>query len=75
MRSRVQITENSVPVVADWTKFYAHIKKTGSFELLNRAVNRESVKERWELKKQVPGVTAFHAKKVSCTVLRGKGGA
>jgi hypothetical protein len=72
MRSRVQVTDTPIPQVADWEKFYAHIKKTGNFELLNRAVNRAAVKERWEQKRQVPGVTAFHAKTVSCTKLGGK---
>ncbi len=69
--SRVQVTESIVPVVEDWDKFYEHIRKTKSFELLNRAVNRSAVQERWELKKQVPGVGVFHAKKVSCTKLSG----
>lgn len=31
--------------VEDWDKFYAHIKKTGSFELLNRALNQAAVRE------------------------------
>lgn len=75
MHSRVQVTESRVPTVAaeDWPKFYAHIKKTGAFELLNRAVNREAVRERWEAKKEVPGVSVFIAKRVSCTKLGGKG--
>lgn len=69
--ARVQVTESAVPVVEPegWPKLYAYIKRTGSFELLNRAVNREAVKERWDQKKQIPGVTAFHAKRVSCTKL------
>lgn len=71
-RSRVQITTAVIPTVEDWSKFYAYIARTKSFELLNRAVNRAAVQERWELKKQVPGVGTFHAKKVSCTKLGGK---
>lgn len=71
-KSRVQITEQIIPVIQDWPKFYAHIKKTGEFELLNRAVNRASVTERWDAKKQVPGVGKFHSKRVSCTKLSGK---
>ena len=71
--ARVQVTESVVPVVDTqgdgWAKLYAHIKKTGAFELLNRALNREAVRERWDAKKQIPGVTAFHAKRVSCTKL------
>lgn len=71
-KSRTQVTENVIPVVDDWPKFYAHIKKKGEFELLNRAVNRVAVQERWAEKKQVPGIGKFHAKKVSCTKLSGK---
>ena len=70
--SRVQVTVTAVPVVEDWDKFYRHIAKTKSFELLNRAVNRASVQERWDAKKQVPGVGVFNAPKVSCTKLSGK---
>ena len=32
--------------VDDWDAFYAHIKKTGEFDLLNRALNQAAVKER-----------------------------
>jgi len=74
MRSRVQVTDTPIPQVSDWPKFYAHIKKTGNFELLNRAVNRVAVTERWDQKRAVPGVAAFHAKRVSCTKLNGKRG-
>jgi hypothetical protein len=71
MTSRTQVTDNPVPVIAEggWPKFYAHVKKTGEFELLNRALNRAAIKERWEARKQVPGVTVFHDKRVSCTKL------
>lgn len=72
LKSRVQVTDSVIPVVEDWPKFYAAIKKTGSFELLNRAVNRTAVQERWDAHKEVPGVGKFHAKKVSCTKLSGK---
>ena len=72
--ARVQITESVIPVVEanGWKTFYAYIKKTGAFELLNRAPNREAIKERWEQKKAIPGVSKFHAKRVSCTKLGGK---
>lgn len=73
--ARVQITESAIPTVApeDWTKVWAHIKKTGEWDLMNRAINRAAVVERWNNKKQVPGVGKFIAKKVSCTKLNGKG--
>lgn len=70
--SRVQVTDTVIPVIDDWKKFYAHIKKTNSFELLNRAPNKAAITERWDAKKEVPGVGKFHHKKVSCTKLSGK---
>jgi hypothetical protein len=54
-------------VVEDWPKLYAHIKKTGEFELMQRRLGETAVKERWDADKQVPGVGRFTAKKVSCT--------
>ncbi len=70
--SRSQVTESVVPAVEDWDKFYEHIRKKKEFELLNRAVNVKAVRERWDNKKQVPGVGKFHIKKISCTKLSGK---
>jgi len=70
--ARVQVTTSAVPTVTDWDKLYKYIGKTKSFELLNRAVNRAAVQERWDLKKQVPGVGVFNVPKVSCTKLGGK---
>lgn len=65
--ARVQINTVEEPVVENWDKFYATIKRTGAFELLNRAMNKKAVKERWENKKTVPGVGKFTVKKVSVT--------
>ena len=67
--SRVQVTESAVPTLDDPQKFYAYVRKNNAFELLNRALNRAAIQERWDLKKQIPGVGVFHAKKVSCTKL------
>lgn len=72
MKSRVQVTESVIPVPKDWMKIYAHIKRTGSFELLNKQLNRAAVQERWDNKKEVPGVDKFHAKRVSVTKLSDK---
>lgn len=65
--ARVQIKQKERPSVIDWEKFYNHIKKKGEFELLNRAVNAKSVKERWEAGKEIPGVEHFRYKSVSLT--------
>src|SRR5579859_5850119 len=66
-RARVQVSVSAKPIVKDWKRFYQHITRTGSFELLQRRVNERAVGERWEAKKQVPGVERFNVKKVSCT--------
>jgi hypothetical protein len=58
---RVAVVKKMVPQVQDWDKFYAHIKKTNSFELLQRRVADTAVKERWDNGKQVPGVGHFDA--------------
>ena len=72
-RARVQVTTSAVPQVSDWPKFYAYIKRTGSFELLGRGLSRQAITERWEAKKEIPGMGRFLSKKVSCTKLGGKG--
>lgn len=69
--ARVQLGTKSVPTVEDWDAFYAHVKKTGNFELMQRRLNDTAVKERWDNKKQVPGVGRFNAVTVSCTALKG----
>lgn len=68
--ARIQIKKDTIPRVTDWPKFHAFIKKNNAFELLNRAVNVKSVKERWDDKKQVPGVDKFDIKKVSLTKIK-----
>jgi len=66
--------------VEDWDKFYAHIKKTGEFDLLNRALNQAAVQERVDAQerprgkrgenwkpKLPPGVKLFTVVKLSVT--------
>lgn len=53
-------TEKTSFSIDDDTEFYAFIKKTGSFDLLNRAINQKAVAERMEdakfIKKYPKGV-------------------
>lgn len=74
--ARVQITVSDVPVVKpeDWEEVWRWIVRTKSFDMLPRSLNREAVRERWNAHKHIPKVGVFHAKKVSCTKLNGKGG-
>lgn len=68
--ARVQIRKKERASVVAWDVFYAHIKKKGEFELLNRAVNAKAIKERWENGKQVPGVEKFVYRDVSVTKVK-----
>lgn len=68
---RVELKRKEFAIVEDWPKFYANIKKKGEFDLLNKAVNQRSIKERWDSGKQVPGVGKFIKKVISLTAVRG----
>lgn len=69
----IAIEKKEIPQVKDWQKFYAHILKTKSFDLLNRAVNAKAVKERWAAGKTVPGTDKFIRKVISVHKLSKKG--
>lgn len=63
--ARVTVVSKTVPRVADWDKLYKFIKKTGSFDLLQRRLTDTAIQERWEAGKAVPGVETFNAVTVS----------
>jgi hypothetical protein len=64
--ARVSVLTDDVPRVNDWDKFYAFIKRTGSFHLLTKAIKKDSVEELLENRKGgVPGVEKFQIVKVS----------
>lgn len=68
----VSVYTDPVPRIEDPTKLYAYIKRTGSFDLLQKRLNEAAVKERWEDKKKIPGVATFNVVKVSLTKKKGK---
>lgn len=65
--ARVQVVVKQRVGVDNWDALYAHIKKTGAFDLLQRRVSDTAVKDRWENSKQVPGVSATPVVDVSIT--------
>ena len=67
--ARAQIVQSEEPQAQEWEDIYKYIKKTGSFDLLNRALNKSAVKARWDNGKEVPGVGKFTVTKVSVTKL------
>lgn len=65
------IETRRIPQVQNWDKFYAFVKRTGSFVLLQKRLSEEAVKEMMEDKKVIPGIVMFNVKKVSCTAIKG----
>jgi len=66
----VQLVIKDEPTVTDWPTLYAHIRKTGEFELLERRLGKVAVKERWEDAKQVPGVGKMPVEGLSDTAAK-----
>ena len=65
--AHVRVVTKDVPRVEDWELFYKHILKTKDFSLLQRRPGEKAIEERWEAKKQVPGVAPFKVVTVSIT--------
>ncbi len=63
--ARVTVVTKQVPQVKDWDAFYKYVKKTGSFDLIQKRLTDAAIKERWEAGKEVPGVEHFNAVSVS----------
>lgn len=63
--ARVTVVTKQVPQVKDWDAFYKYIKKTGSFDLMQKRLTDAAIKERWEAGKEVPGVEHFNSVSVS----------
>ncbi len=60
------------PQVKDWPAFYAYIKKTDSFDLLERRPTRVAYRERVENGEKIPGVESFTKKVLSLRKLNTK---
>lgn len=67
--ARVTLFPKVKPTVEDWDKFYAYIAKTKSWELLQRRVGEKAIQERWDAKKEVPGIGRYDFIAVSVTKL------
>lgn len=55
-KARVTLESKPMPKVVNWDALYEHIRKTGEFDLLQRRVGEEAVRERWDKREHVPGV-------------------
>ena len=65
--ANVKIIADEVPQVKNWEKFYAYVKKTGSFDLLQKRLSKEAVNERLEDDVIIPGLEVVKIPKVSLT--------
>lgn len=64
----VAVKATIVPTVKDWDAFYAHIRETGSFDLLQKRPTVSAYRERLDAGEIVPGVEPF--KKLELTLNR-----
>lgn len=61
------IKRSDVPVIEDDAKFYAYLRKTGEFDLLERRPAKEACRARWAKKIGIPGVSVFTKVSVNLT--------
>lgn len=65
--ANARIVTQAAPAVEDWDLLYAYVRKHKRFDLLQRRLNEEAVKEMWDNGEAVPGVGVFNVVKVSVT--------
>lgn len=65
--ANVKVITKEVPVVDDWDKFHAYIKRTGNFTLMQKRASDGALKELVEAGKKIPGVGTFDAVTLSIT--------
>lgn len=64
-KARIKIVTKEIPQVKDWEAFYKYVKRTNSFDLLQRRLSVAAVAERLDDKKKLPGVEIFDAVTIS----------
>lgn len=64
-KARVTVVTKVVPQVKDWEEFYKYVKRTGSFDLMQRRLSDKAVMDRLENGKKLPGVEIFNATTLS----------
>lgn len=69
-RGRLMLQPKTAPRVEDWDALYKHIKRTGSFDLLQRRLGEKAVAERWDDGREVPGVGRWDYMRLSVTAAK-----
>lgn len=70
-RASASITKTVVGNLADADKFFAYVKKTGYFHLLQRRLSDPAIRELLASKGSIPGVTTFDKVRLNLRVLSG----
>lgn len=68
--ARVSVVTKDVPAVEDWDKVFEYVRKTKSYDLLQRRISSSAVEARWENGKAIPGVGHFNVVSVSLSKLK-----
>lgn len=66
----VKVVNDEKLVVKEWDPFYAYIKRTGRFELLQKRLGEGAAQELIDDGKKIPGLDKFTVVKVSLTAVK-----
>ncbi len=57
LKIKAELKMRASAEVFDWEELQKHIMQTGEFDLLQKRVTLTAVRERWEVGKEVPGIS------------------
>lgn len=69
-RATVSISELVKPSVEDWDVFYAYIRKTNQFHLMERRPSVVGCRELFDLKGAIPGVVPFTHRRLNVRTVK-----
>ena len=70
-RASVTVSTTTVGNLADADKFFAYVKKTGYFHLMQRRLSDPAIREMLASKGSIPGVTPYDKVRLNLRVLSG----
>ena len=70
-RASVTVSTTTVGNLADADKFFAYVKKTGYFHLMQRRLSDPAIRELLASKGSIPGVTTYDKVRLNLPVLSG----
>lgn len=70
LKIKAELKMRATAEVFDWDALQKHIVSTGEFDLLQKRVTLTAVRERWEVGKEVPGVSQSHEPEVTISRIK-----